>query len=185
MLRTFSSTLLLALWFGTPVLSQPQPVALTAASWQKFSSNEGKFRVLMPKPPELQRQSFPLQGTKIQIQMYLFTTIDQPSPSEAAAYTVAYADFPFIPTTREAADMLLDASQTQMLVNRTLLARSTFELKGNPGRELKLKDDQGMLTRVRLFLVKQRIYMVMAVSQSEPGLGGSDRFLDSFELSDR
>lgn len=189
MLRTFylSSAIALSVLFGTSTGFIPslQAASTEATSWQKFDSQAGKFRVLMPKAPEVRKQSFPMQGTKLTIQMHTFTALDD-QRSHQAAYSVAYADFPFIPTTAEAAEVLLDASQSQILLNNTLLARSSLQLKGNPGRELKLKDPKGLLTRARMFLVKERIYMVMVFSHSEQGLASnSDRFLNSFELADK
>jgi hypothetical protein len=177
-----TAAIALSCCLGSGVVSaQPAPTTQEAATWQKFTSQEGKFGVLMPSKPEYSKQSMPLEA-KLNVDMHMFTAVEL-QDQNPAAYSVAYADFPFVTTTPEAGNALLDAAQAGLIEKNTVLARSSLQLRGNPGREIKLKDPKGMVSRVRLFLVKERIYMVMVFSNSEQGLGGSDRFLNSFELS--
>jgi hypothetical protein len=167
---------------GSGVVSaQPTPTTQEAATWQKFTSPEGRFGVLMPSKPEYSKQSMPLEA-KLNVDMHMFTAMELQSPNPTA-YSVAYADFPFVTTTPDASSALLDAAQAGLIEKNTVLARSSLQLRGNPGREVKLKDPKGMVSRVRLFLVKERIYMVMVFSNSEKGLVGSDRFLSSFDFN--
>jgi hypothetical protein len=85
---------------------------------------------------------------------------------------------------------VLNAARDALLVEERgkksrVLNESKVTQHGLDGREFRAVTTGGMLLRVRLFLVKQRLYQLIAAmpSKSEKGLEKQTlKFLDSFQL---
>jgi hypothetical protein len=64
-----------------------------------------------------------------------------------------------------------------------LLSQENINLGAYPGRELKLWDEkEGIFLTGRVFIVNQRLYMLLVGSPKNPQVSDVRKFFDSFEL---
>ena len=66
-----------------------------------------------------------------------------------------------------------------------LLTEQAVTLDGYDGKEFKFRDANGlgMIYKGRIYLVKQHVYMLLAVARTEADLSqGADKFFNSFQL---
>jgi hypothetical protein len=150
---------------------------------QEFKSEAGGFAVTAPVALTERIQAVETQVGKIDYHMFL-------GEQNNAAYSVGYADFPPALIQKSDPEKLLDGSRngTVSRVNGELVTETRIALKGNPGRELVIdamaKSEADMTIMAHLFLVGNRLYMVM-VAAKKGRLSGSamDDFLRSFQLT--
>jgi hypothetical protein len=148
------------------------PASATQMSWQEFSSQSGGFAVLMPGAPKEERETKDdgsLSGS-------LHVTLDN------AYYSVHY---------KAIADLeQLSPDQIQEILDRApgefaegaeakLVRSQTISLNGNVGREFEFDMDNGIVGKGRVFIVKQRLFVVVGIT---PEIQNSQRFLNSFRL---
>jgi serine/threonine-protein kinase len=148
------------------------------AAWQEFSSAEGSFAVLMPGTPSYEKQS---NGTALgPIDMHMFTL----NIKRDAAYVIMYSDYPEI-VTRANPDDLLDGGRNGALASSKgkLVSEQNMSLDGFPGREIVIEVPGEGLMRVRMFLVRQQLFQIMAVGTKEK-IDHEDtaKYLTSFRL---
>lgn len=106
------------------------------------------------------------------------------------ALAVVYNDYAAAKVEQQKPDALLNAARDAMLVEgrgkkSKLLGEGKVAQSGIEGREFRAVTTAGMLLRVRMFLVKQRMYQLIVAmpSKSEKGLEKQTlKFLDSFQL---
>jgi hypothetical protein len=69
-------------------------------------------------------------------------------------------------------------------VQGKLLTESIIELKGFPGREVRIRVKDGVgIIRMRSYLVKNRMYVIETVAETKNDANkASDRFMNSFKL---
>jgi hypothetical protein len=147
-------------------------------SFREFTSEEGKFKVEMPGSPS--RETVSAHG---------LTMISFQVEEKDGAYGVAYADIPMLGAASSALiTRALDSARDNMVskVNGKFTGESRISLDGKyPGREIRADiPEKNGLIQGRLYLVKDRVYMVMVVGL--PGWVNSanaKRFLDSLELT--
>ncbi len=148
------------------------------SEWKKFSPDEGKFSILIPGEeisditPDKSEMDDGVESTK----MYLIT-------HETNVFMVSYADLNNdvnqIPSSE-----LLDSAVKGMLEDGTkLLSQENINLGAYPGRELKLWDEKERIFLTgRVFIVNQRLYMLLVGSPKNPQVSDVRKFFDSFEL---
>jgi len=132
------------------------------AAWQEFSSTDGNFAVQMPGTPSYEKKS---QNTALgPIDMHMFTL----NIKRDAAYMIMYSDYPEI-VTRAKPDDLLDGGRNGALANTKgkLLGEQNISLDGFPGREIVIEVPGKGLMKLRAFLVRQRLFQVMAVGTKD------------------
>lgn len=106
-------------------------------------------------------------------------------------YAVGYADLD--PQTMEAAvngdaQAFWQGLRSGVLQNgqSQLLREQPISLNGYEGREIEYKDANGLIGKVRIYLVDQRIYQIMTLTAQETPLRATsiaaETFLDSFQL---
>jgi hypothetical protein len=155
-------------------------VAGADPAWQTYSApSAGKFSISFPaKPQESARQlgDFNLHVVSADLNSF-------------SRYMVYYFD------TNAKAEQLKQAGFREKLLDdgqRVLLGRlsgspkqSKITLDGNPGREVEVSETGKGTTRLRLYLVQSRLYILAAQSRGGKDLpsADSDRFLKSFKLS--
>lgn len=150
------------------------------ASWKEFTSEEGRFSILLPRTP---RQTTETVDTPVgEVDEHTFTTIHG-----NITYIVSYSDYPQDLTTgdtRAVLNALRDSAVTDF--NGKLLNERSISLNGHPGRELEIQvsDDSGtVIAKLHVFLVGNRLYYLYTIVSEEHASSPSiDKFLNSFKL---
>lgn len=164
--------------------SQPSTIENNSSAWQEFSSDKGRFSVLMPGRPAAKTISIPVEGLQIDMYMHsLKTTI---------RYSVSYYDLPVkVDDPDEIKEFLLNTKQGGISgIHGRLLEDREIKLGKYPGYYIALVTPDDSVLRSKSFLVGQRFYQVTINTPREPVPGKSRffqevsaRFLDSFKLT--
>ena len=113
------------------------------------------------------------------IQMYTFT-------DKQTSFSVTVSDLPSEQVENTGAAAILDGARDGAVANTQgdLFSDLVIEVAGHPGRELKIAAGGGKATiRVRLFIVKNRLYQDLVVTPVRESYAPRvRRFLESVEL---
>lgn len=146
---------------GKTLLSKINPVKTPA--WEEFSSSEGNFSVQMPGAPSHQTEQ--VQTAIGPIDMHLFSR----ELGSKIAYIVIYSDYPEV-ITRASPDQVLDGGRDAAVANskgKLLSEERIFLDGGHAGREIVVEvPDQGVM-KLRVYLVRQRLYQIMLLASKE------------------
>jgi hypothetical protein len=143
-------------------------------SWTKFSSDEGRFSILLPGKVTSDSET-----------NELFTTHSVTAETDWATYLVAYVDYKAALSPNR--EQILDGARDGLLTISKLVSERKITLNGYPGRELKLTSDGGQaLDLTRLFVVGNRIYKVSTVfaPANKYDSAEAEKFFSSFKLTD-
>ena len=151
----------------------------SSTEWVKYTSEEGRYSVLIPQQPKLSSQEVPAPGGK------KFTQYMAQAGDADSFYIVGHFDY--------APDMVfsLDKARDGMLnaVKGTLLKEEAISLGGSSGKELKISSkNEGfdLLLRIRFYQIGRRIYVLQHIfqkSSESPALAvKTTRFFDSFKV---
>ncbi|HEX7999862.1 MAG TPA: hypothetical protein VF528_15855 [Pyrinomonadaceae bacterium] len=151
-----------------------RPIARPTDGWIRYSSNEGRFSVLLPVQPKVTSQPVDTAAGKL-INNVIF------SQTTMAAYAVSYADYP-----QNNADpqQVLDSVRSGAItgIKGTLISGKNIMHKGYPGREFQASTE-GALYTSRIFLVNNRLYqMVVVAPANKSSADDINKFLTSFDL---
>jgi hypothetical protein len=152
-----------------------------AAPAQKFQSFQGTgFAIQMPGTPKMETATVPIGQDKSPMTTYTAHV------SAKMGYAVMVLEMPvsFDPKSKMAQDLLnrMEKDSGKMLRSK-IVAKQSFTLSGNPGRELTLSDPEGF-GKTRIFLVQNRLYMLIAGGESgQANKQNIDNFLRSFKLT--
>lgn len=183
MKKLYQITLVVSLAIGLPTLPNLQLASLAQEAappanpsvWKRFTSETGKFSVLMPGEVKEQAER----------ELHLF---EVERTQEEVRYSVAYEDFAvaIYQTTAELEDAFAGLRRTIAQENGKILAESRMTLKGYPGIEFKLTfPKEGSTGRARVFIAKQRVYTLVVKTNREKNLTRSvDGFFQSFQILD-
>lgn len=148
--------------------------------WKEFTSEEGRFSILMPRTP---RQTVETVDTPVgEIDEYAFTVIHG-----NITYIARYSDYPRNVLTNDP-QAILDAFRNSAVasVEGKLLDERSISIDGYLGRELKIKiadDADTAIVQIRIYLVGNRLYYIYTLAPEERASSPSvDKFLDSFKL---
>lgn len=148
--------------------------------WQKFESKEGGFVVTMPGKPTIKTVKLPTDFGLTYLNVFMLST------KEGFAYFVSFIDYPGNLFENKTIDTALDEARDGIISNTQaqLLKEKMISIKGNPGREIEFQATNGAtFGRVRLFVVKQRLYHIMVTtSKDKKSSYHINKFLDSFNL---
>ena len=165
---------------GLTLLSRAQPKA-----WSEFTSTSGGFAVQMPGTPKDQTQSV-AQATG-DLTLHNFTVEDRDY-----AYIVSYVDFPAGTIVQSDADAFLDSTVDGSVSSGKgeLKSQSAITLGGYPGRLAEfttVANGQLPATSIKAhyYLVKDRLYQILAIAPQGQLPAEADRFLSSFKLLDQ
>jgi hypothetical protein len=151
------------------------------ASWKEFTSQEGRFSILLPRTP---RQTTETVDTPVgEIDEHTFTTIHG-----NITYIVSYGDYPQNALSAGNPQAILDSFGDGAVtsIEGKLLSKRSISLDGYLGRELKIKiadDSDTAIAQIRIYLVGNRLYYIYTLAPEERASSPSvDEFLDSFKL---
>jgi hypothetical protein len=146
----------------------------------EYKSPDHSFIVMLPGNVVEQEQTINTPLGPIKMCMYS-------AKSKHQEFTVAYSDYPdsFINATDPT--VLLDGSRDGAVRNiqGQLLSETLIKLQGHPGRELSIEGPQKIILKSRIYLVKRRLFQVMAISK--PGHAFDKKIedvFDSFTIND-
>ncbi|BAZ15487.1 hypothetical protein NIES4071_73590 [Calothrix sp. NIES-4071] len=149
-----------------------------APEWKTFSPDEGKFSILMPSEeisdmaPDKTEMHSGVKSTK----MYM-------SIHEQNVFMVSYADFNNDLTQASSSELLDSAVQGMLDDGEKLLSQQNLTLGAYSGREIKLWDEkQGITLTGRIFIVNQRMYMLLVGGKENPQVSDTNKFFNSFRL---
>ncbi len=172
---------------GSKESSEPPPASLTGynpEAWKEFSSAEGRFSALFPGIPEEVIQRLPLPNENIVLHSYYLRT--------SVEYQTSYTDYPLpIEGTDKIAMFLNNVRDSSIKgINGKLLEDKESTFNGHPGRIYKVEFGGGYIINSRIFVVKNRFYMVATTTYGKKAPANVSRlyenaattFLDSFKL---
>lgn len=146
------------------------------AKWQKFSSDEGKFSVMMPCKAEVDVEKPDPEDEDAVEQTFYSCSL------ESGYFMVTYTDF------KEVIDDkgMLDAYRDGIAEGATIVSEKSITLGSTPGRELvlsKTTDEIEQVFKWRFYLRGHRIY-ALTVGTEKPRAGSPDmtKFLNSFKI---
>jgi hypothetical protein len=151
----------------------------SATEWVKYTSEEGRYSLLIPQQPKLSTQEVPApNGTK-------FTQYMAQAADAESLYLLGYFDY----TT----DMVfsLDKARDSMLeaIKGTLLKEEAISVGGNSGKELKVSTTNkgfDLLLSIRFYEIGRRIYVLQHIFQKSADSPAvtekTARFFDSFKV---
>ena len=146
--------------------------------WKEFTSPEGRFRILLPGKPELQKQAV---NTPLGPQdLYLHRAVGSPH-----SYVVIYTDNPEAALKDTGRDRFLDDVRDGFMksIRGKLVAEKKAMLDSNPGKEILIEVPGGVNVASRLCLVKNRMYQLVVIGPKEKAAAPEvTRFFDSFKL---
>jgi hypothetical protein len=152
------------------------------ATWEEFSSREGAFSVLMPGRPTEKSQKANTPAGAIEIHLF---ALEQ----GGFAYIVGYNDYPEAIVRAANVDKMLDGARDGAVSNTQgkLLSELIISMDKYSGRELRIEAPDGKhTTRVRIYMVKNRLYQALVVTSKEDSYSSDvTKFLDSFKLLDK
>jgi hypothetical protein len=142
-----------------------------------FTSNEGGFSVLLPGTPVVENKTVNTRIGRITATMY---SVEY----DGIAFFVAHSDYPESVMANMTAEQVLDGARDGAVANTfgTLTSETIISLLDYPGRELTITANGGG-ARVRIFLVRNRLYQVIGAAPSDKMYRPEiRRVLDSFTL---
>jgi hypothetical protein len=150
------------------------------AAWKAFTSEAGRFSVLLPRTP---RQTTQTVDTGVgAVDEHAFTVMHG-----SITYLVSYGDYPQNVLARNpqaALDAFGDGAVASM--EGKLLSERAISTNGHLGRELEIRlaDDSGAaIVRLRIYVVGNRLYTVYTLAPEERASSPNvEKFLDSFKL---
>lgn len=148
-------------------------------TWKRVSSTEGSFSILMPGTPIERSQTEITDFGPVDFAQFLFESAD------GTEYVVMYADMPEELFEVFAPDEMLDAFAPRIVQKTSgeLIHELVVRVDGHEGREVKVRTADGLITKMRGYLVGKRNYQVGVVTSPERQFSPDvQKFLDSFEL---
>lgn len=165
----------LVLFAGVSVCAQ-QPAAPAAGAWEKFTSAEGRFSILLPGKPEPNKQTADSPAGPYTTHLFVAKGAGQ-------VYIVGWVDY--APTFRFDTQRELEANRDNFAKGAKAQVKGTTPIKlgTHPGIEFTAEGEQAIF-RSRVYVVGTRPYQLIAVwakGQAEPP--DVAKFFSSFTLT--
>jgi hypothetical protein len=152
-------------------------------SWQQVSSPEGEFEVSMPGQPSLHvYHDDTLAG---QINENAYELEHRTAKGGKESFSADYQDLPQIAFMFSSTRNIFNDAQKEFLKHEdgTITSKQDIELAGHKGREVTFTMPDGRWGRVRMLMVKHRLYMLTGEAPNEPEAAADiERFFSSFHL---
>ena len=182
MLKNAHAAALLVLLACAHAFAQQQQQQPPAEVWEQFNSTEGRFKILMPAKPTVEKKEVDSPVGKLTLYAY--------SASNNKGYFLAsYGDYPAEPRDAANAETVLDAVQAGVLKGidvEALAGAKRISLGGLTGREFSAKKEmQGMkvVFNWRIYLAGRRLYQLAVVTQETPSPSPAvAKFFSSFDI---
>ena len=153
--------------------------------WQTFESKECRFKINFPGEATHSSQPIATAAGQLKLDIFQFDAYADTSNNNLV-YMVNYSVLPdsINSNNKDKLDLFFEGSINGMATNTkgTVLSQKQADYKGYPGREVRV-DLQGQATiTVKLILIENRYYILMAIS-AVPKEPNTDikKFFDSFE----
>lgn len=161
-----------------PIQPSPPPEAVQAnATMQTFTSQEGRFSVLLPGTPQQKSQQIALQGGASSTLHQFWVELQ----GGKVTYMVMYNDYP-PQVTSQGAQAVLAKVRDGAAKGKTLTSDASIEVNGVPGRAFTLTDSNGWNYSIHQFLAGQRLYQLIVVSNKAHPAQLTDQFMNSFRI---
>lgn len=148
--------------------------------WKPFSSQEGRFKVLMPGTPSEDKSNVNTKAGEITINRFSVRRENE------ALYAVAYSDLPdkFSLNSADINPLLSEIAAGFAAGSRgRLVSQRNIRLGNVPGREIRLQLERGAIARGRLYVANKRLYQVVVATAKEKNLTKSiEGFFNSFQI---
>jgi hypothetical protein len=146
-------------------------VAGCGTSWQDYSSTTGKFTIQFPdKPKEEEESRFGVTRHTVVLKQ------------NDRTYSVSYVDW--TPEQLEKFDLDRFAEGSVEGAKGKKTGQESIKLGDYPGRDVRVDLPDGKELRNRIYLVKNRAYVVTVVGKKGfPSSGEAEKFFNSFKLT--
>jgi hypothetical protein len=150
------------------------------ANWKVAVSKDGGFTVAMPGVPTEKKQHVKTATGQLNVTLLLAEGRND------SVFVVSYSDFPEAELKKGTLEKRLDHARDGAVSSARgkLRSEKTIELDGHPGREIAIENNGECIAKMRIYLVKNRLYQVMVLGNGmifmtkDVGI-----FLDSFGLN--
>lgn len=166
---------------GEIVTDRPAP-EYDPKSWKAFSSKEGRFTVLLPGTPEKNVRTYESPYGKLDEHSFSLKTF--------ALYAVIYTDYPEKDGLRDVRAFFAGVREGHLrALNGQLLEEKEDNRAGYAGHIIKVRAANGYVSRLRVYLVGNRAYILFVI-MPEQNAGAESlkfyeetamKFLDSFK----
>ena len=125
-------------------------------SWKEFSSKEGRFTILFPGVPEPFSNTLDTPYGRIVERSFMLKTFSY--------YGVAYSDFPEKDGIRDVKAFFAGFREGNLRTTHAQLLEEKDDYRfANPGRFIKTRIQGGYVNRIRLYLIRNRLYVLSIV----------------------
>jgi hypothetical protein len=167
---------------ATKFLDSFKLLTVETDSWKEFRSQAGRFSVRLPGTPKEDKQAIDTAVGKIDMFLFVYEV------SNDVAYLIMYNDYPEDVVAKADKTTMLDGARDGAVENvkGKLRSEKNVSISGSPGREIVVDTSDAPLSTIksRMYLVKNRLYQVMAVvPKGKETSKDVDKFLDSFKLT--
>lgn len=159
-------------WFNALTTISPE-------DWKEFSSEEGRFSILMPGTPEEEQGDV---GGARQRDVKMFSVQRK---LQQQGFMVSYSDLPGVDPEGGAEVKILDSvSKNALQASKGKLIREkTITLDGIPGQELEIQVPDNGFIITRQYLFQTRLYQITLTSLAgRPDPAVVAKFFDSFKI---
>ncbi|MGH9599194.1 MAG: hypothetical protein ACRD27_04985 [Terracidiphilus sp.] len=162
---------------NSPTQSAPPEQTQATATMQTFTSNDGRFSVLLPGSPTQKALSFPLPSGAASNIYEFWVVLD----NDNVTYIVMYNDYP--PNyANDGAQNVLARTRDGAAKGKTLTSDVAIDLNGVPGRAFTVTGKDGSLYSVHQFLNGKRLYQLIVVYNKDHPATLTDQFMNSFRI---
>lgn len=147
--------------------------------WKQFVSKEGRFSVRLPGMPTEEIGFINIPNGKIDVRIY---TLDQVKNS-GIMYMFSYSDYPQEYLNNTDPESILNGARDGAVIKSkgALLFEKGITKGGLKGRELKIKIGEDMIIRGHIYIFKNRLYQITAISKDDKkSIRVIKRYIDSF-----
>jgi hypothetical protein len=142
----------------------------TGSTWQEFSPDEFNFSVLFPT------QANP-SITKSEDETFLLNL--RVAILKETGYLLGYGKFKVDISQNKSGNILDLFISGRVDKNAKLVSKQNIQLEGYPGKEYQVRYDNGVISKGRVYLVGQNIYILEVIN---PQTQDSQDFFNSFKL---
>lgn len=160
----------------TLLLTAPAFGLQDTSEWTKFTSDAGRFSVLMPGKPEENKETKPSPNGPYTVNLYI-------AKSTAGIYMAGWVDYD--PKFNFGVQAELEANRDNFIkgVSGKLLDTKPIKFGANPGIEFTAETDL-VFVRSRVYIIGKRPYQLLAIVRKDDRSSPSiDKFLSSFALT--
>lgn len=155
--------------------------AFQGFAWQEFAPEGGGFRVLLPgRPVEQEEMESTPQGMA---KGKRFLAQNRRTGERFQAYAVAYLDYPAGYIESHTPEELFRSQQASLAPTGGLSRPRTLD--GFPGHEVQVETDDGRLVILRMYLVRERLFLLFARHARSQQPTEVETFFGAFALTGR